>query len=568
MKTFLLAVTACAFLCSDSNSQIVVNEIMFAPADATNEWFEILNAGNDTDIQNWKWKDATATLRTITNESMIIAAGSFLIVCQDSSKFRSQYPFFEGILMQSSWSALNNSGDNLILFNSSGNRVDSVPFSSAWGGSSGYSLERKNPSGSSVSASNWGTSVSPFKATPGSENSILIREFDLELTSFTVSPVNPVVGGSLQFGITVHNAGIREAVNSALLIYDDVNLDSTVQSGEMIGSEPVGAILPGDSAVKSFTHLNALAGVKQFIAYIDYPSDLDTGDNGKLKRIFVSQPGTAGSIVINEIMYDPLTGMAEWIELLNPSGMEFDMKGWKLKDNSSEYELSDSSLILTSGSYLLIAADRSIEDQYPHLKDQGSNTVIVTVQQLSLNNGGEALSVEDSMETVIDAVEYSPSMHNPDVEDPKGVSLERISPSLPTSSAANWSSSAEPAGGTPGRRNSIFADNIMSQNEVTILPNPFSPDGDGFEDNAVIKCIFGFTSGTLRAGVYDIRGRLVRTLANNELTGSEKIFLFNGYADNSQRLGMGLYIIVVEVIDNNRGVPVTLKAPLVVAGKL
>ena len=61
---------------------------------------------------------------------------------------------------------------------------------------------------------------------------------------------------------------------------------------------------------------------------------------------------------------------------------------------------------------------------------------------------------------------------------------------------------------------------------------------------------------------------MIRTLANNELTGSEKTFLFNGYSDSNGKLNVGIYVVMIEAIDQVRGEPVTTKAPLVIAAKL
>ncbi|MBK7157708.1 MAG: lamin tail domain-containing protein [Ignavibacteria bacterium] len=84
---------------SEIRSQIVINEIMYAPLDANNEWFEIYNNGiTPVNLQNWKWKDATSTIRTITTQSIILSANSYLIICQDSNKLKIQFPGINGII--------------------------------------------------------------------------------------------------------------------------------------------------------------------------------------------------------------------------------------------------------------------------------------------------------------------------------------------------------------------------------------------------------------------------------------------------------------------------------------
>ncbi len=569
MKHFLLAYTAAFLYCANASAMPLINEIMYAPIDASNEWFELTNNGEDIDLQNWKWKDATSSLRTISTQSYIIHKDSFVVVCQDSFKFKSQFPSFKGKLFQTQWSALNNSGDNLILINAVGDRTDSVAYSSGWGGNTGgYSLERKNPSGLSNSGSNWGTSTDVAKATPCKENSIRIKDFDLTLKRFVTEPINPVAGGTLELSVTVTNTGASASGNAIMNLYEDANLDSVGQQSELVNSFAVSTLNPEDSATLVMTLQELVHGRKQFIAGVDFAPDQDTSDNKIVRAVYISQPGQAGTIVINEIMYEPLTGQAEWVELFNPSSIEFDLKQWKLRDNSGTFQFSDSSLLIMPGGYLIIASDSSIWNVYGYLKNPDENVKTLLVRSLSLNNSGETISIEDSLLTAIDKLSYSSAMHNPEVADTRGISLERINPALPSSYTSNWSSSANPLGGTPGRKNSIFASAVKSSSELMISPNPFSPDGDGHEDVALISCSFSFSKGTIRVNIYDVKGRMVRTLANNEQTGSERTFLFNGYSDNNEKLGIGLYIVLIEAIDQTRGEPVTVKAPLVIAAKL
>jgi hypothetical protein len=569
MKLLLTAYTAIIFFCADIFAQPLVNEIMYAPTNSGNEWFEITNTGDAEDLANWKWKDATSTLRTITTQNFILQKDSFVVVCQDSTAFKSQFGFYNGKIIQTQWSALNNSGDNLILINSNGVRIDSISYSSSWGGNTGgISLERKNPNGQSNLPGNWGTCLDPQRATPGKENSVRTKEFDLTLKTFVTNPVSPVAGGILTLSFVVSNSGLNIATNYSLKIYDDRNLDSIIQQSELINSFELTSLEPDDSTSNEMTVQELLPGRKQFIALIDYQPDQDTLDNRLVKSLFVSEPGQAGSIIINEIMYEPLTSQAEWIELFNPSSLEFDLIEWRLRDNSGTLKISDTTLRILPGGYLIITSDSSVMNSFIYLKNPDELISIVVVSSLSLNNSGETITIEDSLLTVIDKCSYSPSMHDPELEDTRGISIERINPALPSAYLSNWSSSTNPQGGTPGRRNSIFANATPASSELAVSPNPFSPDGDGTDDVAVISCSFSFSKGTIRANIYDIRGRMVRTLANNEQTGSERTFLFNGYSDNKEKLGVGIYIVLIEAIDNVRGVPVTVKAPLVIAAKL
>lgn len=568
MKTLLKALAGALIFAFRLSASPVINEVMYTPADPGNEWFELLNTGETVDLSGWKWKDATSTLRVISALNLQLQRDSFIIICQDSLKFRAQYPESGCRLIQTAWSALNNSGDNLILINASGGRVDSLSFATSWGGTSAYSLERRDPLGLTNSSANWGSCIFTIKASPGFENSIRSKEFDVAFRKILISPSNPVAGSYAVAMITLTNTGLNPAEGVLIKLYDDRNLDTSAQPGELIASSALSTIQPGDSSGFEAQIEGLEAGRKQVIAIAEYPPDNDTSDNKIIQSFYVSEPGAAGSIVINEIMYDPLTGMSEWIELYNPSGTVYDLKGWKIIDNSSEVDLSDSSLTVPPGAFLVIASDSSVIVQFRHLAERSPEVQTIIRGSLSLNNSGEKVTLTDSLLTAIDFTEYSPSMHNPDIEDPKGISLERINPSFPSIYASNWSSCTDRTGGTPGKKNSLFTGYMPSTAEISVTPNPFSPDGDGYQDAAVITCNFSFSSGTLRAGVYDVRGNLVFTLANNEVTGRSKDFIFNGYSDGKSRLPMGIYVVVIEAIDRDNGIPVTVKAPVVIAVRL
>lgn len=242
---------------------------MYAPQDATNEWFEIYNnSDNPVSLRNWKWKDATATVRTITTQNFILPGRSFLILCQDSVKLKTLYNTLNlsGKFIQTPWSALNNTGgDNVILFDSTNTRIDSVNYSTSWGGSNNFSLERINPSGLSNQQSNWGSSVNILKATPSFQNSLTPLNYDVALTKFEITPANPQVGDSLKFNFTFKNRGLNVANNILLEIFIDLNFDSVGYIDELIGTFTVNSLNSGDSVNYTYTRYASDSGAKQFI---------------------------------------------------------------------------------------------------------------------------------------------------------------------------------------------------------------------------------------------------------------------------------------------------------------
>ena len=570
MKSFIIVLIIMLVSASNSFSQIAINEIMYAPADASNEWFEIYNTGNaSVNLQNWRWKDATATLRTITNQSINISSNEYLIICQDSVKLKNLYPSLSGVFIQTLWSALNNTGDNLILIDQNNNRIDSVSIQTAWGGNTGaYSLERKIATGNSNTAANWGTSIDQLKATPDKLNSITPKPYDLYLKSFLVEPIFPSKGDTLKLNFIIKNTGINSADNFSLNIYNDNNFDSSTSNNELINTKSFTNLNPDDSLSYSYRILNIDTGSKQYIAKINYESDNDTLNNILYKRVYVSSQSGGGGVVINEIMYEPFTNQSEWIEIYNSTGQAVNLKGWKYKETTTSVILSATDLILNPGDYFILAHDSTIYNSFPYLNSPQINQKIKFINNLSLTNTGELISITDSLNNIIDAVSYNPDWHNSGFDETKGISLERINFAFNSNERSNWSSCTKPVGGTPGLQNSIFTENKPSASNISVSPNPFSPDADGNEDFSLIKYKLNVTFAQMRVKVFDIKGRLVKTLANNSVTGSEGTIIFNGLDEGNQKLRIGIYILLIEAIDDVGGTLEIIKAPIVVAAKL
>lgn len=556
---------------SKIHSQIVINEIMYAPLEAGNEWYEIHNTGNSAvNLQNWKWKDATSTIRTITSQNINLLPNDYLVICQDTIKFKLLYPLSGGLIIQTLWSALNNSGDNLILIDPSNVRIDSVSYQTTWGGNTGgYSLEKRISNGNSNDASNWGSSIDPMLASPNKQNSITPKPFDLRLKSFVLTPIYPAEGDNIEFDIKIENIGINNAVNFSLNIYRDLNFDSICQSNELLNSNTFSTLNMNDSVKYNYPVNNIDTGLKQYIAKLIYQEDNDTSNNSLINKIYVnSKSSGGGGIVINEIMFDPFTDESEWLEIFNSTGQIINLKGWKYKESSVTVKLSTTDLFLNPGSYFILAQDSTIYNSYPDLKFPKGNQILKFSNNISLTNSGESITITDSLNNVKDAVSYDPKWHNPNFTDTKGISLERLNPSFPSDDHSNWSSCVKPIGGTPGLRNSIFTDKIHSNSEVSVTPNPFSPDGDGFEDFTLINFKVYSSFSQLRVKIFDVKGRIVRTLENNSVSGKEGTIIFNGLDNNNQKLRIGIYIVLINAIDERGGTIDIIKTPLVVAAKL
>jgi hypothetical protein len=137
-----------------------------------------------------------------------------------------------------------------------------------------------------------------------------------------------------------------------------------------------------------------------------------------------------------------------------------------------------------------------------------------------------------------------------------GISWERVSPDQDV-----WLCCAGAEKSTPGKKNSIsttHSDNL----DLSMEPNPFSPDGDGFEDEVT----FHFTLPTMSdftLKIFDIEGRLIKTIFDGQSQTSGET-TWDGRDNDNRYVRIGIYVVWAEAKGNTRSVK---KTTLVVAKK-
>ncbi|UCH66191.1 MAG: lamin tail domain-containing protein, partial [Ignavibacterium sp.] len=435
---------------------LVINEVMYSPADGEPEWIELINISDDSvNLMNWSVSDllSTPTKNFITNQNVYLQPDEFLIIAKDTS-FNSFHPDAEAKTMYVNFGTLGNTSDGIIIYDFRDGIIDSLLYSSDWGGGDGFSLERISVDGGTNDITNWTTSLDANGSTPGTPNSI-----------------------------------------------------ENVQSHER------------------------------------------------------------NDLVINEIMFEPDTDNSEYIEFYNPSSSQVNIGGWRIEDeNGNREKLSEVSIDILPNDYFVLASDSSFLTRFGLSEDD--NYTILGISSLGLVNTGELILLSDVRGNVIDSIWYSDKWHNDKFVSTKNIALERINPLLNGSDASNWSSSVNVLGGTPAKENSIFTDNLNTESNISVSPNPFSPDNDGFEDFTIINYNLTQATSQVRIKIFDSTGRLVRTLANSQASGSSGSIIFNGLADDGEALRIGIYIIFLEAINEGAGVVENLKTVVVVARRL
>ncbi len=183
----------------------------------------------------------------------------------------------------------------------------------------------------------------------------------------------------------------------------------------------------------------------------------------------------AQPVVINEVMYHPLQPALgaeplrqEFIELYNRSGTNVNLNGWRF---SKGITYTFTNLTLVSGAYVVVS---------PSLPDftaaHPGITNVVGPWSGTLGNNGETIELKDAAGDVVDTLSYGTEgdwaqrQRGPDdlshrgwkwysPADGLGKSMELRNPNLGNNQGQNWAASG-PAGGTPGRINSAYTNNV------------------------------------------------------------------------------------------------------------
>jgi len=159
-----------------------------------------------------------------------------------------------------------------------------------------------------------------------------------------------------------------------------------------------------------------------------------------------------------------------------------------------------------------------------------------------LNNREETIYLYTPFGFVMDSVHYFSKWGGDN-----GISLERLSPYLPSNSPSNWASSK--CGSTPGERNSVRVDFIRSKDILSLSTKVLAPRRG--RDKMVVAYNIPQAPATINLKVYRIDGKLTKTLLYNfySTTGRGEI-IWDGKS-KAGKLEEGIYIIVLKAVTRN-----------------
>lgn len=467
---------------------VVISEVMFHPllTSTPDEFVEIVNlSAGVIDLTGWRLADRFST-DDLVGADLLLDPGQAAVI------FEGDYDPTGGIYAAllpadalvlsvddlSIGNGLANAGDSLFLINASGERIDSMGW--AHDMDPGYSLEKILLEDCTL-AGNWRISTQ-LHGTPGSSNSVAGNAVDLALDSLAWNLVAPPRGFSITAAIS--NRGLETTPGE---LWAD---------GALV--QDLTPLAPGESRAIDFRWdaPDSLFGRVSLTVLVAARGDFDTNNNAFEVVVLVPTPPLA--LVVNEIMYLPLSGDPEWVEVVSTGAGTINLDGWGLGDDNATTTLPGG--VVTAGDYLVITGDSAGVSHWP-----ADIQVLIVPRFPALNNSGDRVVLLDPAATLIDEVDYRLlPLTSP------GRSLEKVSPTAPSQAASSWVSSPAPLGHTAGQPNSVLI--TGDEAHLSLEPNPLRLNQP--ESVLLLRYVTPFLSANLLVEIYDLGGRRLATVFN------------------------------------------------------
>jgi hypothetical protein len=542
---------------------IQINEIMADPTPLVGlpdvEYIELYNRSvYDIDLTDWTLKIGTSTS---VFPSVKIPANDYLIVCTQIAQTGLQ-TFGNTVGIISSSSSLTNAGTTITLKNKEDQTISLIQYSESWYRNTnkkdgGWSLEQIDPMNPCGEEANWIASKDIKGGTPGKVNSYIGSNPD---------NINPEL---LRAVLTLPDT-LLLTFSETIFANDTLN-NSDFLVNHNIGS-PISAVFKDATKKKVVLVFNQIF-IKDTIYEVTVVGQLkDCAGNlvAISNKALFAIPDTIipGSFVINEVLFNPNTGGVDYVELYNNTSKIYNLKDAELSNvnDTSFNSIAPEGFYMFPGDFAVLTTDPT--KVYPFYSCPNKKAFVKITSMPTFNNSDGRVYISNKSYQVVDDFSYTESMHFQLLNSFQGVSLERIHPDFVTQVNKNWHSAAESAGfGTPGYQNSQYSQFEQIDASITIEPELFSPDNDGYNDVLNIRYKFDEPGYVANVTIFDARGRKVKSLVSNELLSIDGYFTWDGLNDENQKAAIGVYVVFVEVFNLNGNVKHFKKA-CVVASKL
>lgn len=305
---------------------VYISEIMYDPqgSDTSREWIEIYNdTSGAIDFTVWKFfESGTNHGMTSYSGGSTVISGGYGIIVDNPVKFLADFPSFQGVLYDSSFS-LSNTGEQLILKDGGGNSIDTFTYSVSVGG---------NDDGTTLSKIN--STWEKGDATPGNSNQITTSS-NVTTTATTtgnqttiaqMSPPLPDIVLYLPFEKTV-----VAGAESEFAVYGMTRTGKPIENLSYTWAFGDGGKGYGTSTLYRYAYPG------RYVAHVE-------GGNGYVI-------GT-GRISVHVVPPDIIISKVEngkygtFVDITNPNRYALDLSQWKLTINGSSFSFPKNTIIL------------------------------------------------------------------------------------------------------------------------------------------------------------------------------------------------------------------------------
>ncbi|WP_170067757.1 lamin tail domain-containing protein [Neolewinella xylanilytica] len=419
---------------------------------------------------------------------------------------------------------LTNTADVITLL-VAGDTVADIHYTKGWYGDpdrddGGYSLEY-NGLGPPDCAGSWSASRADGGGTPGLRNSLdgllldssppALRTVNLDSSGFTVVFDEPLSGNLAEIFL-LDGAVIRPTWQTNMEFVFELSMDK--------------GLIYKLSIVPNYSDCSG-----------NFPVDTLGAD------LFAPLPIRSGDLLINELLFDPVPGGGDFVELLNHSEQVISLRGLQVANTfTGVTKTVTANHFLGPQELVVLTSDRHhVVSYFPAARSEA----IVETELPALANERGNLTLVATDGTEVDAFDYHEDYHDALLNPLEGVSLERLDPDAPTQDPANWYSASSTVGfGTPTRPNSQLGD--WEETTFFLETESFSPFTAGTNELLEVRyrTVRPGVQATVR--VFDVAGHPVRSLERIALLARQGSIFWDGRDDSGKPMPVGPYILLVE----------------------
>ncbi len=527
---------------------VIISEIMADPEPAVSlpakEYFEITNRTEYAfNLKNWR---LSSEGQNIFFPETVIEPSGIMIIClpQDTSLFLK----YGKVIGLKGLPVLNDDGKMLCLSDSSGMLIHGVEYSSAWYGDQlksggGWSLEMIDTRFPFYDNGNWIASSSRKGGTPGSVNAVSRVNEDISFNG-------------------IENVFPEDSLHINIRLSEPIlNFPDKIR-GIKIDGRDISGISLSDQLFRVFSLNPEIPLTRRETHELEISGDIrDFAGNSIEKRNFtfgLPENIEYGDVMFNELLFNPLPGDPDYLELYNRSSKIVDAAKLQIVtvseatgDTSQIYPLSEEHRCILPENYFAVTTDKGkVTDRYlssdpEYIFEAGS------VPSMADDKGNLVLFTREL--DVIDKVSYNEKMQFSLLASFEGVALEKINKELNSEDQTNWHSASASCGwGTPGAKNSDNIELTETSDKIILSTTKITPDNDGFEDFLLISLSLPGNGNVISASVFDETGSHVKKIASNLLAGTETSLVWDGTGDDGTLVNSGIYIIFISMY-NDKG---------------